>query len=258
MEITLVFDMGNSTLGVSGFSHGKSLFLERIDYRQPTLMGKLEELLARKQVAVRSVTHVVMGSVVPSQADPIFQEIKSGFPARTVLLESTQVAQKLESYQLPPHLGIDRMANGVAAWEKYRQGCCVIDFGTATTFTVMDPQGRFVGGAIALGLKSGMDCLTSRGEQLKTGHPGQDWAEMAPEKILQRGTSEALSTGVFYGYLGAMGYLKEKIEKELLFKLLWIGTGGVANVVRPYLSAVEEWKEELTAEGLYRIGMALD
>lgn len=250
MSITLVFDLGNSTLGLSAFRDGKALFLDRLDYRNEELGRQVEKVLSARKIPLSAVEKGILGSVVPSQSERVAEIIGRILPA-PLLLEGAVCSRKLNSFHFPSFLGVDRMANGVAAWSKFGKGCCIIDFGTATTLTVIDPEGRFSGGIITLGLKSAMECLVARGEQLRT---GRDWTEGIPGTLLQKKTEEALSTGVFYGFIGSVEYYVEKMAKELSFKPYLIGTGGISGLVKHHLSCVDTWDEALTAEGFYRMG----
>ena len=109
----------------------------------------------------------------------------------------------------PAELGADRLVNAIAAFERYGGPCIVVDFGTATTFDVISAKGEYLGGAIAPGLGLSADALFSRAARL-----GRVDIKR-PAKVIGTNTVTHLQSGLYYGYIGLVDGILERIVAEL-------------------------------------------
>jgi len=190
------------------------------------------------------VTHIIISSVVPPidstlremcehyfHHQPLFVEpgIKTGMP---VLVDN------------PAELGADRLADSVAAFEKYGGPCVVVNFGTATRFEVISERGEYLGGAIAPGLGISADALFSRAAKL-----GRIDIKRPP-KVIGTNTITHLQSGLYYGYIGLVDGILDRIFEELGTKPRVISTGGLAQLVAPDSRCLGEIDELLTLDGL--------
>jgi type III pantothenate kinase len=144
----------------------------------------------------------------------------------------------------PRELGPDRIANSVAARERFGAPVIVVDFGTSTNFDIVGPDGDFVGGVLAPGIETSMEALFSRAARLVK----VDYAE--PPQVIGKTTEQALQSGLVYGFAGQVDGIVEAIRRELGVDAKVVATGGLADLIAPHsrtLSAVEPF---LTLDGL--------
>jgi type III pantothenate kinase len=140
--------------------------------------------------------------------------------------------------------GADRIANAVAAVERYGTPAIVVDFGTGTNFDVVDRAGTYVGGAIAPGLEIAMAALFSGTAQLP--HVSLE----APPAAIGDRTVTALQSGIIFGFAGLVDGLVRRIDAELGGGSRVVATGGLATVVAPHSETVELVDDDLTLRGL--------
>ena len=147
-------------------------------------------------------------------------------------------------YENPREVGADRIVNAVAAFEQYKSGCIVVDFGTATTWDVVNPKGEYLGGVIAPGIQISAEALYEHAAKL----PRVELAR--PGKIVARNTIASMQAGLVYGYAGMVDALVERIRAELDFPLRCIATGGLAPLIATETKTIEATDELLTLKGL--------
>jgi type III pantothenate kinase len=144
----------------------------------------------------------------------------------------------------PADLGADRLVNSVAAFERYGGPCIVVDFGTATTFDVISVKGEYLGGAIAPGLAISADALFSRAARL-----GRVDIKR-PAKVIGANTVTHLQSGLYYGYIGLVDGILERIVAELGEQPRVIATGGLARQISEDSRFISEIDDLLTLDGL--------
>jgi type III pantothenate kinase len=144
----------------------------------------------------------------------------------------------------PAELGADRLVNAVAGIEKYGAPLIVVDFGTATTFDVVSPKGEYLGGVITPGVGISADALFSRTARL----PRVDIRK--PAKVLATNTVNSLQSGLYYGYLGLIDGILERLIAELGGPITVVATGGLAPLMGGGSKYIREVDDFLTLEGL--------
>ena len=144
----------------------------------------------------------------------------------------------------PRQVGPDRIANTVAAAERYALPCIVVDFGTSTNFDAVSREGEFVGGVLAPGVEISMDALFARAARLTK----VDFAE--PPSVIGKTTAAALQAGLVYGFAGQVDGIVERMREELGGGAQVIATGGLAELIAPHARTVERVDPFLTLEGL--------
>lgn len=154
----------------------------------------------------------------------------------------TNLAIGLES---PGELGADRVCNAVAAIARYGAPVVVVDFGTATTFDVISPDGVYLGGAIAPGVVTSTEALFARAAKLSS------VGLRPPERALGRSTEEGLLSGIVFGFAGQVDGLLERLRAELPAEPALVATGGVAPLVAPLTRHRLQLDPFLTLDGLY-------
>jgi type III pantothenate kinase len=147
-------------------------------------------------------------------------------------------------YDDPREVGPDRIANAVAAVERYGAPAIVVDFGTSTNFDVVSPEGEYVGGVLAPGIEVSMDALFARASRLFR----VDFS--APETVIGKTTGSALQSGLVYGFAGQVDEIVTRIRGELEAEAQAVATGGLADLIVPHARTVENVDPFLTLEGL--------
>jgi type III pantothenate kinase len=162
---------------------------------------------------------------------PLFVEpgVKTGMPVH---------------YENPQEVGADRIVNGVAAFEKYGGPCVVVDFGTATTFDAVSAKGEYLGGVIAPGIGISAQALFEHTARL----PLVDIRQ--PAKVIGTNTVASIQSGLFFGYLGLVDGLLERLLQELGPKTNVVATGGLARLIGDNSKYIKTVDELLTLDGL--------
>ena len=144
----------------------------------------------------------------------------------------------------PREIGPDRLANSVAAKERYGAPCIVVDFGTSTNFDIVSPDGEYVGGVLAPGVEVSMEALFARAARLIK----VDFVE--PPSVIGKSTATALQSGLVYGFAGQVDGIVGHIWEELGTEAPVIATGGLADLIAPHARTIERVDPWLTLEGL--------
>ena len=201
-------------------------------------------LFAMRGIDVASVEHIIISSVVPPLDSTLRRVAESYFKREPLFVEPGLRTGMPLLVDNPSEVGADRVVNGVAAFAKYGGPCVVVDFGTATTFDVISARGEFLGGAIAPGLGISADALFSRAARLARVDVRK------PAHAIGTNTVTNIQSGLFYGYLGLVDGILERIRAELASPPTIIATGGLARLIAPESRYITETDDMLTLNGL--------
>lgn len=271
-QLVLVVDIGNTNTVCSIYRHGESIWSARLQSERERTSdeyySRLSSLLCHIPSAgqintkesgsasadyrscafsLSEINYVALGSVVP-ELSRIWRHLLQKYTSAKVF-EINGLSPLDMHYKVgnPSALGADLVANGFAAWKKYRQSAIVIDLGTATTIQVISNSGVFEGAAIAPGLKTGATNLFAKAAQLF------ELEITPPTALLGTNTHDAVLSGIVYGHafmLESFIYrLKEQYNHHA--PLITILTGGMASLIMPYLPCVEYQDKNLTMDGFY-------
>ena len=153
----------------------------------------------------------------------------------------------------PSELGTDRIVNAIAAVDEYKAPLVVIDFGTATTFDIIDSDGTYKGGLICPGIKLSIKSLNSDTAQL----PLVDLKRTSA--VIGRDTKSAIESGIYWGYVSLVEGLIEKIQSEMgLEEFTVVGTGGLSHIFREDIKKINYFNDDLTLKGLYSINKKIN
>jgi type III pantothenate kinase len=151
-------------------------------------------------------------------------------------------------YDNPRQVGPDRIANALAAYERYGGPAIMVDFGTATTVDAVSAKGEYLGGAILPGIEISLDALFARAAALS-------WVELVkPRRVIGKSTAESVQSGVLYGFAAAVDGLVRRFEAEL-GPCTVVSTGGLAELVTPLTTTIAHHEPWLTLRGLRLIYM---
>jgi len=149
----------------------------------------------------------------------------------------------------PEKLGSDRIANAVAAYEAYKSPVAAVDFGTASTITVVGRDACYIGGSILPGVRLMNASLAKGTSRLR------EASLLSPESALGADTAHCIRSGLFYGTAGAVERILCEIEKEKGFKMKVVVTGGFSGLISGFLQRKHDLRPHLTLEGLKLIYM---
>ncbi|MDP7667896.1 MAG: type III pantothenate kinase [Rhodospirillales bacterium] len=147
----------------------------------------------------------------------------------------------------PEEVGADRLVNTVAAHHVYGGPVIVVDFGTATTFDVVDAKGDYVGGVIAPGVNLSLEALHAEASQLPR------VAVERPPRVIGTATVSAMQSGIFWGYVSMVEGLVARIGHEFGAPMDAIATGGLAPLFAESIDAIKTCDPDLTLKGLHLI-----
>jgi type III pantothenate kinase len=204
----------------------------------------LLNLFRLKGLAIEVVTEIAISSVVPPLDSMLRQVCELYFKLKPLFIELGVKTGMPVLTDNPAEVGADRIVNCVAAFERFGGPCIVVDMGTATTFDVISKKGEFIGGAIAPGLGISAEALFSRAARL----PRIDVKK--PAKVIGTGTVDNIQIGLYYGYIGLVDGILERMIAETGPDTKTVATGGLARLIAggsKYIGAVDEM---LTLTGL--------
>ena len=150
-------------------------------------------------------------------------------------------------YDNPAEVGADRIVNAVAARELYGAPVVVVDFGTATTFDVVDTDGAYVGGVIAPGVNTSLEALHTAAAAL----PHVDVTR--PQSAIGTNTVACMQSGIYWGYVGLVEGIVQKVRMERERPMKVIATGGLAPLFAQGTEVFESIEDDLTMHGLVLI-----
>lgn len=194
------------------------------------------------------VTDIVIASVVPPVDSTLRQVCQTYFKVEPIFVEPGIRTGMKMLIDNPTELGADRLCDCIAAYEKYGGPCIVVDFGTATTFDVISERGEYLGGAIAPGLGLSAEALFSRAARLYRVDIKR------PAKVIGTNTVGHLQSGLYFGYIGLVDGIIERILLELGAEPAKppriVASGGLARMVAADSRYIQEIDDLLTLEGL--------
>ena len=244
----LAIDAGNSNLKLAVFEDEHMLVQWRlttnVQRSRDEYGSDIRHLFHVFNLDPKKLKAILIASVVPALNLTLTQMAELYFNLTPVFVDHTIQTRLLIAYDPPSDLGADRIVDALAAFEKYGGPCIVVDFGTATTFNVVNRFGEFVGGAISPGVMTCAEALFSRAAKL----PRVEFKR--PEKIIGSSTVAALQSGLYHGYAGLVDALIMRMIDELGQAPRVIATGGLAHMIAPASPSIEIVDETLTLEGL--------
>jgi type III pantothenate kinase len=204
----------------------------------------LRQLLAFRGLEPEQITAAIVASVVPPLTDVVTSALRQSIACEPKIVGPGMKTGVAVAYENPREVGADRIVNAAAAFDRFRSGAIVVDFGTATTFDCISPKGEYLGGVIVPGIQVSLDALLRRAAKLSR-------VEIAaPPHVVGRNTTHALQSGIVHGYASLVDGLLEKLRDELGFPCEVIATGGLAALIASHTRSVRLVDEDLTLQGL--------
>lgn len=208
----------------------------------------LLQLFERADIPQSSIDAVVLSTVVPQALFALRTLSRQYFSAEALVIGEEDVKTGIRiAIDRPSEVGADRIVNSLAAWQKHGKPLVIVDFGTATTFDVVNKKGEYCGGVIAPGINLSLEALHRAAAKLP------NISIERPASVIGKGTVEAMQSGIYYGYIGLIEGIIARIEEEVGVTVHVIATGGLAPLFAKGTPAIKELDSDLTIHGLKAI-----
>lgn len=255
----LALDLGNTNLTIGVYNNQNLVESWRIETVHSRTEDEyalvIRQLFEFSGLQTASIQAVILASVVPVLTPTIVALCNRVFKQRPLVVgPGTRTGISIR-YDPPKDVGADRIVNAVAAYNRFKSACIIVDFGTATTFDSVLKDGIYAGGAIVPGIQVSMGALFSRASKL----PKVDFGR--PDRVVGKTTVESIQSGLYYGYAALVDGLVCRMRTEMSQSvsdvpsesIRVIATGGLAPSLAQDTSAIELVDEHLTLEGLRMI-----
>ena len=244
----LTIDMGNSNIVIGGIDDSQTYFVERVT----TNRGKtdleyavnIKSILEIHNVPVSSIEGAILSSVVPPLNNTILSAVEKICGFRPMLVGSGMKTGLNIIMDNPKTVGSDMIVDAVAAIREYPGPIIIIDMGTATTMSVVDKNGNYIGGIIYPGLRVSLDSLSSKTAQLPS------ISLDIPKRVIGKNTIDCMRSGIMYGNAGMIDGILEHMEEELGEPATIIATGGLSRFVVPLCKHKIIYDDALLLKGL--------
>jgi type III pantothenate kinase len=240
----LAIDVGN-TQTVFGLFDGERLSEQFRVATDRAHTGDELAVMLRAFVELESLEGIVLSATVPALVRE-YEAFAERWAGVDLLVLGPGVSTGVPiRYDDPREVGPDRIANSVAARERYGAPVIVVDFGTSTNFDIVSAAGEYVGGVIAPGVEISMEALFARAARLVR-VPLE-----APEHVIGKTTTQGLQSGMVYGFAGQVDAIVDRVRGELgAPDAPVVATGGLADLIAPHSRTITAVDPELTLQGL--------
>jgi len=244
----LVIDVGNTNT-VLGLYAGENL---KKDWRLTTDKNRtvdeyamlVHELFGLSRLHFTDIDSVVISCVVPPMLNTFEKLCRDYFKRKPLVVgPGTRTGMPI-LYDNPREVGADRIVNAVAAYELVKANLVVVDFGTATTFDYVSDKGEYLGGAIAPGFVVSAEALFERASKL----PRVEFS--CPPHVVAKNTVNSIQAGLFYGYVGLVDGIVNRMKQEMGASPKVVATGGLATLLAEASETIDRVEPNLTLEGL--------
>jgi type III pantothenate kinase len=242
----IAIDIGNSTINI-GFFTKSGLLVQKMDTHpllSPAKYSAFVNRFIKENYVEKKSEGIIISSVVPGHTKVLRKALK-GLTGKEPFIVSYKISTGL-TFKIPnpEKLGSDRIANAAAAYEFYKCPVAAVDFGTATTISVVDKKAAYIGGTIMPGIHLMDESLAQGTSKLSEVHV------KPPISALGKNTVRCIQSGLFYGTAGAVERILGEIEKEVDIKLKIVITGGYGVLISKFLKRKHDFSPHLTLEGL--------
>lgn len=204
----------------------------------------LSTLMAFQKIEA-DITEVIVSSTVPRVVFNLRVLADRYFNTRPLVVGKPECKLPVEvRVDAGTQVGPDRLVNTVAGYDLYGGDLIIVDFGTATTFDVVAPDGAYIGGAIAPGVNLSLEAL----HQAAAALPHVDISK--PQSVIGTNTVACMQSGVFWGYAGLVREICSRIKAERDRPMRVISTGGLAPLFQQSVALFDAFEDDLTMHGL--------
>jgi type III pantothenate kinase len=250
-SLLLAIDVGNTNTVFALYRDRAALGQWRIStVRERTAdeyAAALTQLMALKGFGQGEIGAAAISSVVPQALPPLKSMCQEFFGCTAQVVGENLGVTIPIAVENPREVGADRLVNAVAAHARYGGPLIVVDFGTATTFDVVDGEGRYCGGVIATGINLSLEALHRAAAKLPR------VAVERPPQVIGSSTVTAMQSGVYWGYVSMIEGMVTRIKDEFGEPMKVIATGGLAGLFADATDAIEQVDRDLTMAGLVEL-----
>jgi type III pantothenate kinase len=247
----LVVDVGNTQTHFGVFKPEEEAVTEHWRFAtvrestQDELGAALSNLLHLRGMGFGDLSSSIVSSTVPQLSEQ-WTAMAERYLRHQMLVVGPSIRTGMPIRMDNPHeVGADRLVNAVAAYERVRDTCVVVDFGTAITYDAVSAAGEYLGGIITPGAEISIEALYDRAAKL----PKVELA--APRSLIGKSTVDAIRSGIVYGFAGQVEGIVARLRGELGAGIKVIATGGLASLLTPFVrETIDEVDDLLTLIGL--------
>ena len=208
----------------------------------------LTNLMNHQHIGRKHIDAIIIGSVAPETLFNLRRLAETYFNCRPLVVGEPDVDLGVgNKADHPAEVGADRLINTLAAYTKYGPNLVVLDFGTGTTFDVVDEDGAYAGGVIAPGVNLASEALYQAAAKL----PRIEVAR--PAQVIGTNTVACMQSGIYWGYVGLIEGILNRIDAERETDMKVIATGGLAPLFAQGVPAISACDQDLTLRGLVEI-----
>ncbi|MCC8082110.1 MAG: type III pantothenate kinase [Lachnospiraceae bacterium] len=245
----LTVDIGNTNITLGVFQ-GKKLVTT---FRMTTIQTRTSdeygmvmcELLEHNEVNVSAITDVIVASVVPNVMHSLTNAILKYVHAKPIIIEAGIRTGIRVAGRNPRQVGADRIVDAAAVYELYGGPAIVVDYGTATTFDLVDEDGTFTACVIAPGIRTSAQSMWSMAAKLP------EFEIKKPQSILAQDTIACMQAGLVYGQIGQTEYIIRQMKKEFGKEdVKVVATGGLGRLIEKETDLIDVYDPMLTLQGM--------
>jgi type III pantothenate kinase len=249
--VLLALDAGNSNITIGAFEGRKLICQWRLrtvhDQTADEWGILLHNLFSPAGLEISKVDGMIISSVVPPIDSTLAFMAERYFHTKALFVGARTDLGISIKYDNPYEVGADRLVNGVAGFYKYGGPCVIVDLGTTINFDVISREGEYLGGAIAVGIGIAIDALFSKTARL----PMVDFRP--PKDVVGTNTVASMRSGLYYGAIGMIDGILERIIEKMGPDTRTVATGGQAHMIVSGSRFLKTVDEHLTLEGLAMI-----
>lgn len=252
----LAIDAGNTNIVFALFDQGDLI----ATWRSATDRRKtaddyavfLHGMMTGRNIPAVAITGAIIGSVVPEANFNLIKLCHDYFKCEPLIVGGPNFDLGIEILlDRPEEIGADRVINAIGGLISHKPPLLIVDFGTATTFDVVDADGNYAGGAIAPGINLSLQALQMAAAKLPR-------LDIAPtERVIGKNTQAAMQSGIYWGYTGLIDGMIARIKKEIAettrAPVTVIATGGLAKLFAKTVTGIDHLDDTLTLRGMYKI-----
>lgn len=243
-----VIDVGNTNITLGLYDNeelGPRWRLATDHEKMPDEFGlQMVGLLNHEEQVIENISGICLASVVPPLTSKIVQACEQYLGKEPLVVDAGVKTGVRILYENPKAVGADRIADAAAVQRLYGGPACVVDFGTATTFDAISPEGYYLGGAISPGIGIAAEALFMRAAKL----PRVDLQR--PPAAIGRNTTHAMQSGLLFGYVALVEGMVHRFRGELGNEMKVIATGGLAEIISAETDVIQVVAPWLTLDGL--------
>lgn len=247
----LCIDVGNTNITLGVF-RGKKLLgtfrmTTKIDRTSDEYGMTIRKIFDYNGIDSDGIHHTIIASVVPKVMYSLTSGIIKYFHSKPIIIgPGVRTGMKIVA-PFPEHIGADRIVDAVAAYEMYGNGnpVLVVDYGTATTYDLVDKEGSYIAGVTAPGIRLSASALWQGAARLP------EIEIKKPDSILPNETVPSMQAGLVFGQIGQTEYIVKNMIKESGYEnVKVIATGGLGKIIYPETDVFEVYDQELTLQGM--------